>query len=176
MSSNPAGAVNFAQKMQRLQWRRARNGRWRPPPKFFGFFSIIFGGFLHFFAECKSFPSVALGEEKKRKRRWPSANDVKSFPSASTALGKAFSECTIFGTRERRLCRMRISRRVFPECCTRGRLPRVQLGLPRVQPALGESSGSCSATTPRAYSRRSSMSCARTSPMGCLVPAAASWI
>ena len=95
----------------------------------------------------KSSPSVALGEEKKRKRRRLSANGVKSFPSASMALGKAFPECTIFGTRERRLCRMRISRRVFPECYTRGKLPRVQLGLPRVQLALGESSSSCSAPT-----------------------------
>ena len=82
---------------------------------------------------------------KKRKRRRSSANGVKSSPSASTALGKAFPECTIFDTRERRLYRERISRRLFPECCTRGRLPRVPLGLPRVQPALGESSGSCSA-------------------------------
>ena len=98
----------------------------------------------------KSFPSVALGEEnqkkrKKRKRRRPSANDVKSFPSASTALGKAFPECTIFDTRGRRLSRERISRRLFPECCTRGRLLRVQLGLPQVQLALGEASSSCSA-------------------------------
>ena len=92
----------------------------------------------------KSFPSVALGEENKKKRRRPSANGVKSSPSASTALGKAFPECTIFDTRGRRLSRERISRRLFPECCTRGRLPRVQLGLPRVQLALGEASSSCS--------------------------------
>ena len=99
----------------------------------------------------KSSPSVALEKEnkkkRKRKRRRPSANGVKSSPSASTALGKAFPECTIFDTRGRRLSRGRISRRLFPECCTRGRLPRVQLGLLRVQPALGEASSSCSEGT-----------------------------
>jgi hypothetical protein len=42
-------------------------------------------------------------ENKKRKLRWPSADDVKSSSSASTALGEAFPECTIFGTRGRRL-------------------------------------------------------------------------
>ena len=73
--------------------------------------------------------SRVLHSGKKIKKngvgRRPSANDVKSFPSASTALGKAFPECTIFGTRRRRLSRERISRRLFPECCTLGRLPRV---------------------------------------------------
>ena len=142
-------AVNFAQKMQRLQWRRARTGRWRSPPNFFWVFCYYFRVFSHFyFAECKSSPSVALGEEKKRKRRRPSANGVKSFPSASTALGKAFPECTIFGTRQRRLCRMRISRRIFPECCTRRKLSQMQLGLPRVQLALGEATGCCSDGAP----------------------------
>ena len=87
--------------------------------------------------------------KKKRKRHRPSANSVKSSPSASTALGKAFPECTIFDTRGRRLSRGRISRRLFPECCTQGRLPRVQLGLPRVQLALGEAaSSSCSDRRP----------------------------
>ena len=81
---------------------------------------------------------------KKKKTASASANGVKSSPSASTALGKAFPECTIFDTRGRCLSRGRISRRLFPECCTRGRLPRVQLGLPRVQLALGEASSSCS--------------------------------
>ena len=84
------------------------------------------------------------GKKIKKKQRRPPANGVKFSPSASTALGKAFPECTIFDTRERRLYRERISRRLFPECCTRGRLPRVQLGLPRVQLALGEASSSCS--------------------------------
>ena len=76
--------------------------------------------------------------KKKKKKKTTSANGVKSSPNASTALAKAFTKCTIFDTRERRLSRGRISRRLFPECCTRGRLPRVQL-------ALGESSSSCSA-------------------------------
>ena len=87
----------------------------------------------NFFPEClncgtrqrvfkKKFKNLSrvLHSGKKKKRRRPSANGVKFSPSASTALGKAFPECTIFGTRERRLCRMRISRRIFPECCTRG--------------------------------------------------------
>ena len=70
------------------------------------------------------------GKKIKKKQRRPPANGVKFSPSASTALGKAFPECTIFDTRGRRLSRERISRRLFPECCTRGRLLRVQLGLP----------------------------------------------
>jgi len=94
-------------------------------------------------------PSVwaaALGEENKkiirRKRRRLATNDVNSSPSARTALGKAFPECMIFGSQGRRLSREEIPRRLFPECCTRGRLPRVQLGLPRVHLALGEATPS----------------------------------
>jgi hypothetical protein len=57
---------------------------------------------------------------------------VKSSPSATVALGQAFPECTIFGTRGRALPREPLPRKPFPECCTRGRLPRVLLPLPRV--------------------------------------------
>ena len=64
-------------------------------------------------------------------------NGVNSSPSARTALGKAFSECTIFGSRGRRLSRKEIPQSLFPECCTRGRLPRVHL-------TLGEATASCS--------------------------------
>ena len=92
-----------------------------------------------------------LHSGKKIKKK---ANGVKSSPSVSTALGEAFPECTIFDTRGRRLSRGRISRRLFPECYTRGRLPRVQLGLPRVQLALGEASSSCSDSTFDAISCR----------------------
>jgi hypothetical protein len=60
------------------------------------------------------------------------------------ALGEAFPERTIFGTRGRRLPREPLPRKLFPECCTRGRLPRVFLALPRVLQALGEAGGSCS--------------------------------
>ena len=87
-------------------------------------------GFLkkktNFFAECQScgtrqrvfkknskiFPECCTRgrKSKKRKRRRPPANGVKSSPSASTALGKTFPECTIFDTRGRRLSRERISR------------------------------------------------------------------
>jgi hypothetical protein len=48
-------------------------------------------------------------------------------------LGKGFPECTSFGTRGRPLPRL-----AFPECCTRGSLPRVFWGLPRVLLTLGE--------------------------------------
>ena len=88
--------------------------------------------------------SRVLHSGKKIIKKTTSANGVKSSPSASTALGKAFPEYTIFDTRGRRLSRGWISRRLFPECCTRGRLPRVQLGLPRVQLVLGEANSSCS--------------------------------
>ena len=73
--------------------------------------------------------------KKRRKRRRLVTNGVNSSPSVSTALGKAFPECKIFGSRRRRLSREEIPRTVFPECCTRGRLPRVHL-------ALGEASAS----------------------------------
>jgi len=93
------------------------------------------------FAECRccgtrqrglkkqiSLPSagaVALGKEffyKKNRRRRPSADGVKSLPSARTALGKAFAECPKFGTRQSSLYRKGIRRRLFAECCTRQRL------------------------------------------------------
>jgi hypothetical protein len=60
------------------------------------------------------------------------------------ALGEVFPECTIFGTRGRALPREPLPRKLFPECCTRGRLPRVFLALPLVLQALGEAGGSCS--------------------------------
>ena len=150
MSSNPAGRVSreFCAKNAATSMEACAHWPVAASPKFFlRFFAISFGFFRIFILPSVNLPRVLHSGKKikKRKRRRPSANDVKSFPSASTALGKAFPECTIFGTRERRLYRMRISRRVFPECCTWGRLPRVQLGLPRVQLALGEATGCCSA-------------------------------
>ena len=50
-------------------------------------------------------------------------NGVNSSPSTRMALEKAFPEYTIFGSRRRRLSREEIPRVLFPECCTRGRLP-----------------------------------------------------
>jgi hypothetical protein len=72
------------------------------PEIFLSFFAIIFG-FFHIFILPSVNLSRVLHSGKKKKRRRSSANGVKSFPSASTALGKAFPECTIFDTRERRL-------------------------------------------------------------------------
>jgi hypothetical protein len=92
--------------------------------------------------------SVAPGEEFFQKKIPPNGtNGVRSSPSAKTALGEGFPECTIFGTQGRPLSRERHRRRLFfPECCTRGRLPRVSLPLPRVHLALGEASVSRSAS------------------------------
>jgi hypothetical protein len=59
-------------------------------------------------------------------------------------LGEFFPECAILDSRGSRLPRGALPRILFPESCTRGRLPRVQLALPRVQPALGEDPVSCS--------------------------------
>jgi len=91
-----------------------------------------------------------LGEENKkiirRKRRRLATNDINSSPSARTTLGKAFPECMIFGSRKIRLSREEIPRRLFSECCTWGRLPQVQLDLPRVHLALGEATPCRSAT------------------------------
>jgi hypothetical protein len=53
-------------------------------------------------------------------------------------LGKGFPVCTSFGTRGRPLPREPLPRFAFPECCTRGSLPRVFWGLPRVLLTLGE--------------------------------------
>jgi hypothetical protein len=83
----------------------------------------------------------------RRKRCQPATNGVNSSPSVETALGKAFPECTIFGSRERRLFCEEIPQRLFPECCTRGRLLRVQLSLPRVHLALGKATPSRSVST-----------------------------
>jgi hypothetical protein len=63
------------------------------------------------------------------------------------ALGEGFPECVIFSTRGRHLSRERHPRSLFPECCTRGRLPRVFFPLPRVPDTLGEASVSCSASS-----------------------------
>jgi hypothetical protein len=91
-----------------------------------------------------SSPSVAFGEDFfLNKQTAPEAtNGVNSSPSARTTLGKAFPECTSFGSRGRRLYREEIPRALFPECCTRGRLPRVQLSLPRVHSTLVEATAS----------------------------------
>jgi hypothetical protein len=69
-----------------------------------------------------------------------------SSPSASTPLGESFPECAISGSRGRRLPREALSRTLFPESCTRGRLPRVQPVLPRVHLAPGEDPVSRSAS------------------------------
>jgi hypothetical protein len=67
-----------------------------------------------------------------------------SSPSASTALSESFPECAISGSRGRRLPRGALSRTLFPESCTQGRIPRVQLVFPRVHLAPGEDPVSCS--------------------------------
>ena len=93
-------------------------------------------------------PSVVLGEDFFffNKQTAPEAtNGVNPSPSARMALGKDFPECTSFGSRGRRLYREEILRALFPERCTRGRLLRVQLGLPRMHLALGEATPSRSA-------------------------------
>jgi hypothetical protein len=59
------------------------------------------------FSECCTRGRKTLGEENKKK---------KTGSAIGTALGEAFPDCTIFGTRERRLSGERISRRLFPEC------------------------------------------------------------
>jgi hypothetical protein len=68
----------------------------------------------------------------KSKKKVDGTDGVKSSPCATVALGEAFPECMIFGTRGRPLPREPLPRKLFPECCTRGRLPRVFLALPRV--------------------------------------------
>jgi hypothetical protein len=52
-------------------------------------------------------------------------------------LGEYFPECAILDSRGSRLPRGALPRILFPESCTRGRLPRVQLALPRVQSCSG---------------------------------------
>ena len=100
-----------------------------------------------------SSPSIALGEDFfffLNKEMVPAAtNGVNSSPSTRMALEKAFPEYTIFGSRGRRLSREEIPRALFPECCTRERLPRVQLSLPRVHLALGEATASRSGNSSR---------------------------
>jgi len=86
-----------------------------------------------------------LKKKKRRKRRRLPSNGVNCSPSVTTALGKAFSECTIFGSRGRRLSREEIPRTLVHKCCTRGSLPRVQLDLLRVHLTLGEVTTSSSA-------------------------------
>jgi hypothetical protein len=120
-----------------------------PPPRHSGkIFSFLKKG---------ASPSVALGEEgfkffsnffpecntrERVEKKVDGTDGVKSSPSATGALGEAFPESTIFGSRGRPLPREPLPRKLFPECCTRGRLPRVFLALPRVLEALGEASGS----------------------------------
>ena len=106
MSSNPAGRVSreFCAKNATTLMEAGAHWPVAATPEFFlGFFAIIFGFFLHFyFAECKSSPSVALGEENKRKEngaghrptasnlsRVPARHSAKPSPSARfSALGK----------------------------------------------------------------------------------------
>jgi hypothetical protein len=109
---------------------------------------------MNFFPECctrgrgfkikkkKFLPRVLHSGKSKKKGN--GADGVKSSPRGRMALGEGFPECTIFGTRRRPLSRERHPRRLFPECCTRGRLPRVFWDLPRVHLALGEAAVSCS--------------------------------
>jgi hypothetical protein len=54
------------------------------------------------------------------------------------ALGKGFPECSILGTRGRPLPREPLPRLALLEYCTRGSLPQVFWGLPRVLLTLGE--------------------------------------
>jgi hypothetical protein len=65
---------------------------------------------------------LALGEEVKKNEFLPRVlhsgkskknpvDGVKSSPSATVALGEAFPQCTIFGTRGKAL-----PRKLFPEC------------------------------------------------------------
>ena len=87
------------------------------------------------FAECRccgtrqrglkkqiSLPSVRAGHSaksffKKNRRHQPSADGVKSLPSARTALGKAFAECLKFGTRQSSLDKgFAECKAVFAEC------------------------------------------------------------
>jgi hypothetical protein len=63
---------------------------------------------------------------------------------ASLALGKAFAECLIKGTRQRHLCRPKFYRGLFAECGTRQSLYRVQNSLCRVPPALSKEPDSSS--------------------------------
>ena len=52
----------------------------------------------YFFAECRSYGTRQRVFKKKIRQRRPSADGVKSLPSARTALGKAFAECPKFDT------------------------------------------------------------------------------
>jgi hypothetical protein len=93
----------------------------------------------------KPFPRVLhSGKWIFQKNKAGGTDGVNSSPSARTALGEGFPECAILDTRGRPFSRERHPRRLFPECCTGGRLPRVFLPLPRVHLALGEASVSCS--------------------------------
>jgi hypothetical protein len=76
-------------------------------------------------------------EEFFFEKKTDGANGVNSSPSVEVTLGVGFPECAIFST-GRPLSRERHPRKLFPECCTRGRLPRVFFCLPRVHLALGE--------------------------------------
>jgi hypothetical protein len=98
-----------------------------------------------FLKKMKPFPRVLhSGKWIFQKNKAGGTDGVNSSPSARTALGEGFPECAILDTRRRPLSRERHPRRLFPECCTRGRLPRVFLPLPRVHLALGGASVSCS--------------------------------
>ena len=82
-----------------------------------------------FFAECRGCCTrQRVFFKKKIRQRRPSADSVKSLPSARTALSKAFAECLKFGTRQSSLYRKGIQRRLFAECCTRPPSARTALG------------------------------------------------
>ena len=92
------------------------------------------------FSEC-----CTRGRKSKKKEndvgRRPTASSLPRVPARHSAKPSPSARFLTLG--EGDFSRERISRRLFPECCTRRRLTRVQLGLPRVQLALGESSSSC---------------------------------
>jgi hypothetical protein len=103
-----------------------------------------------FLKKIKLFPKCCTPGRGFSKKTADSTDGVNSSPSVVTALGEVFPECTIFGTRGRALSRERHPRRLFPECCTQGRLPRVFLRLPRVHLTLreaGVSSGEITSLT-----------------------------
>jgi hypothetical protein len=78
------------------------------------------------FKEDKFLPRVKCFFKKKA----DGTDSVKSSPSARTTLGEGFTECTIFGTRERPLSRERHPQSLFPECSLREGFPEHFLALP----------------------------------------------
>jgi hypothetical protein len=66
--------------------------------------------------KINSFPECYTRGRGFSKKKADGTDGVKSSPSARTALGEGFPECTIFETRGRPLSRERHPRRLFPEC------------------------------------------------------------